>query len=313
MRGAPLLVAVLLLAGCVGGTDHPTAPAQPLPSVTREAIRFDTTAGPIVVMLYPEAAPNTTALMKAYVGEGYYDGRAFYRTVPGHVIQVTNAAGGAVGEDARRVPLETDAGYHFSAGAAGIARDVDPNSGGPEIFIMDFATSHLDGNFSVWGQVVQGMDVVHAIARGPAVDAPRLPGGVPNPFPFDRMAVAPVTINATSLVKLTLSGEDAAAFPLDVARNVRVGDFRHSLQWPANLAAGKAAQLEWFVRPYNGAPVPGAESVRIRVDGRELAVGDGGAAGAYRFTWTPNSGGPHDLAMYVAGAPWATLQTIVQP
>ncbi|MEA3203605.1 MAG: peptidyl-prolyl cis-trans isomerase, partial [Thermoplasmata archaeon] len=142
-RAALLVLLAALLAGCV--TSPVPAPATPgvdlAASVTRPAIRFETEAGPLTVLLYPEAAPRTVALMEQYVAEGYYTGRSFTRTVPGHVIQVADASGTAT-EDGRRAPLETDPAHHFSAGAVGIARDTDPNSGGPEFFVMDFATSH---------------------------------------------------------------------------------------------------------------------------------------------------------------------------
>ncbi|HLF16032.1 MAG TPA: peptidylprolyl isomerase [Candidatus Thermoplasmatota archaeon] len=164
---------VAALAGCLSSNG-----SAEKPTVSREAILFDTEFGPLTVILYPEAAPETVSLLKAYVGEGYYDGRVFYRTVPGHVIQVTDLHG--LTEDARTVPLEPMAGFSFSAGAAGIARSEDPHSGGPEFFLMDFATGHLDGNYTVWGQVVEGLRVVHHAARVPAIEFPRLPGETPS-------------------------------------------------------------------------------------------------------------------------------------
>ncbi len=303
---------ILLLAGCMSEPAVPSGPDSPS-LVTTEAIRFETEAGNITILLYREAAPETVALMVRYVAEGYYVGREFYRTVPGHVIQITDVAGG-VTDDNSTVPLETGAGYHFAAGAVGIARGADPNSGGPEFFIMDFATSHLNGNYTVWGQVVEGMDVVHDIARSPAVAAPRLPSGVTNPFPFDRMAIQPIVITAATMTSVTLPAANAADYPLQVARNVRVGDYRHSLEWPADLAAGQMASMTWFIRPYGEDPIPGPDSVRVLVGGLELSVtGNPKAPGAYAFSWAPSGPGPHALTLTVAGAPWAVLEATAGP
>lgn len=304
-------MAVLLVALAVAGCMAPEAPLDPPPAtpVVMEAIEMDTEAGRLRILLYPEAAPATVELMKAYVREGYYVGRAFHRVVPGHVIQVTDAAGGAT-DDERRVPLEPHAGFHFSAGAVGIARDTDPSSGGPQFFIMDFATSHLDGNYTVWGQVDQGLDVVHRIARGPSVAAPRAPTGVPSPFPFDRMALEPVAITAARLATVTLTAEEAARYPMQVAQNVRSGAYRHSLDWPADLRAGHAADLTWYVRPTADQPVPVAAAVRIWADGVPMAVANvTDAPGAYAFRWTPAPGdaGPRELRLDVDGVAWASL------
>src|SRR5438034_579042 len=85
-----LALTLAALAGCT--SPPPPAPAPiVLPPATHETIRFETDAGPIVIMLYPEAAPKTVQMMKDFVTQGYYNGRAFYRIVPGHVIQITDA------------------------------------------------------------------------------------------------------------------------------------------------------------------------------------------------------------------------------
>jgi cyclophilin family peptidyl-prolyl cis-trans isomerase len=313
-RLAPLLLAVLL-AGClvpeaaVPGPGPTPAPGLAA-TVERPAIRFETEAGPLLVMLYPEAAPKTVALMEAYVREGYYVGRSFGRTVPGHVIQVADAAGGAI-DDARRVPLETNATFHFSAGAVGTARDVDPNSGGPELFVMDFATSHLDGNFTVWGQVVSDLGVVHDIATRPAVDFPAAPSvpGVPVGAPFDRMAVAPVRITAATLERISLPAATAAHYPLQVARNVRAGSLRHSLEWPADLRANATSSLTWYIRASSGAAAP-LDGVEIRDERGPLPVAFA-AAGIYPFTWRPDAPGVHTLAFLQGGKELARLQVAV--
>ena len=308
MRPAPALLTLLpLLALAVAGCASPApggAPTDP-PRAAREAIEFATEAGPITVMLYPESAPQTVELMRQYVREGYYVGRSFGRVVPGHVIQVVDQAGGAT-DDGRRVPLEASPRFHFSAGAAGIARGAEPDSGGPELFIMDYATSHLDGNFTVWGQVVAGMDAVRDIARSPAVERPGAPAGplVNDYLPFDRMAVDPVRITATRLVQVEV---DAAAYPLGVAQNVRGESFRHSLDHRADLAPARANPVTWYVRPLAGAGAEPPATLTVTDPDGNVTMAAGASPGIYPFTWTPDRPGPHRLTAWHGSTALATL------
>jgi cyclophilin family peptidyl-prolyl cis-trans isomerase len=292
-------LALLLLAGCAASP--PQAPIASTESF--EAIHFATTAGNVTVILYEQAAPQTVALMKRFVAEGYYAGRGFFRVVPGHVIQVTDPTGGA-SDDPRRVPLEVHAQYKFSAGALGIARGADPGSGGPQFFIMDFATSHLHGNYTVWGQVVQGLDIVHRIARGPTFDFRALPSELAPLAPTDRLALQPTFITGASLDRIEVP---AGMYPLDVAQNHRFGDYRHSLDWSPGSAARESTTREytWYVRGYNDTAPPDAASVRIQVGQRQVpVVGDPEFAGIYRFTAMPGQ----DAVLVADGKALGTLR-----
>lgn len=312
-----LLLSLLLLAGCLS-PDLTTPPVEGTGPVTRSVIRFETEAGPLTVLLYPEAAPRTVALMEQYVAEGYYVGRSFGRTVPGHVIQVVDAAGG-VTDDARRVPLEAAPGFQFSAGAVGIARDADPDSGGPEFFVMDYATSHLGGNYTVWGQVVSDLDVVHGIAARPAVDWPRAPAQTPavpdTPVgpgfvagPTDRSPIVPVRITAARLERVNLVPDQLARYPLQVAQNVRSGTLRHSLEWPADLHANATGALTWYVRPASGSAPQG--TIEVRDEAGPLFVAPS-APGIYPFAWRPGWPGTHTLSFLHNGTVVAQMQVPV--
>jgi len=292
-------------AGCLESTPSKPAPSVCGTPVTYDAIQFETDAGPLAVILYNSSAPKTVDLMQDYVGEGYYENRGFYRIVPGHVIQITDPAGGAT-DDPRTVPLETSLAHQFSAGAVGIARSADPDSGGPEFFIMDFATSHLHGNYTVWGQVVDGLDVVHRIARGPAVNFRSLPSELAPAAPTDSMALKAATIQSTRMARIT---PNPGIYPMQVAMNARVGDLRHSLEWPNCLENGWTADLTWYIRGYNGTVAPDAGRVRIQVDGQELpVVGEPEFAGIYHVRWTVTPGTTHSVSMIQDGKTLATLQ-----
>jgi cyclophilin family peptidyl-prolyl cis-trans isomerase len=266
----------------------------------------ETDFGAITLVLYPEAAPRTVDLMRTYAREGYYAGREFNRVMPGHVIQVIDKAGGAT-EDGRRIPLEAHPAYHFSAGAVGIARGEATDSGGPEFFVMDFATSHLDGNYTVWGQVVDGLDVVHRIARVPTVDLTPVP--LISSLLVDRQAVQAVAIRAVREVVVERTPSEWSRLPLQVARNVRMGDWRHSLQWDADLTPGGESNLTWFVRTSNASnPAPAASQVAIRVGHEVLpVVGEPEASGKYTWRWRPESSGATAAILVVAGQDVAEL------
>lgn len=300
---APLLLAFLLLAGCSSPASNGPAAPEPAAPAAWPGVVLHTEAGDVAFVLYADAAPQTVALLTSLVREGYYDGKSFGRVVPGHVIQQVERDGGTATDDPRRVPLEAAVGYHFSAGAVGIARGEDPGSGGPEFFVMDYATSHLDGNFTVVGQVVQGLDVVHRIARVPAVAFPAQAQLI-----TDRAAVVPVQIRTAELTDLTLDAEEAAALPMQVARNVRIGDFRHSLEWPADLKPGAAGPLTWYVRPYNDTPSIDPARLALRVDGEPVALQpEAGLPDILHFTWTPPAAGRHEVTLLRDGTAWAAL------
>jgi cyclophilin family peptidyl-prolyl cis-trans isomerase len=309
----------LLVAGCA--SPAPPGPGAPAAGggATFEGARFATEAGELTMVFFPEDAPQTVELYRAYLREGYFVGKEFGRIVPGHVIQVLDAAGAAgstATEDARRVPLEPSPRLNFTMGAVGISRADDPNSGGPEFSIMDFATSHLWGNYTIFGQLVAGIEDVHRIARAPALDTPRVPTPEPVPSPntllSDRTALDPVRITAAEAINVTLSPAEAARLPGRVGQNVRAGDLRYSLEWPADLAPGRASTLTWFLRPYNNTAPPDPATLTMRI------AGPGGTSTpALRphpdydeilaWDWAPPALGTYEATLLQRGTALATI------
>lgn len=145
--------------------------AQPAPPQTEVAV-LETSLGTMTFQLFEKDAPKTVAYFKALVKEGFYDGKPFYRVVAGHVIQT-----GDGGESGRpTVPDEFNSNPHV-AGALGLAHDVQPNSGSTEIYVCLAPRPHLDGRFTVFGQIVEGMDVLQKIGAVP-VNEKFLEGGI---------------------------------------------------------------------------------------------------------------------------------------
>lgn len=151
------LLAALLLALFV----LPLA-AQAPPPAAEEVFVLETSLGTMVFQLFEKDAPRTVESFRKLVREGFYDGRPFYRVVQGHVIQT-----GDGGESGRpTVPDEFNANPHV-AGALGLAHDKEPNTGSTEIYVCLAPRPHLDGRFTVFGQIVEGMDVLQKIGAVP--------------------------------------------------------------------------------------------------------------------------------------------------
>jgi cyclophilin family peptidyl-prolyl cis-trans isomerase len=161
LAAGPLLALALALPAAASDSAalNSTAPAAP---AAPERVVLDTTAGTMTIELFPEVAPRTVAHFRRLVGEGWYDGKPFYRVVAGHVIQ----AGDGGENDEPTVPAEFNERPHV-VGAVGLARDEDPDSGSTEFYVCLAPRPHLDGRYTVFGQVVEGLDVLAAIGAVP--------------------------------------------------------------------------------------------------------------------------------------------------
>ena len=248
MRQA-VLVLVLLLAGCA------TPRATDERPIAFDALRIETDLGAFTAILFCDETPATCGFVRGLVERGYYDGRAFGRVIPGFVIQEVDRTGGTT-DQGERVVGEFGTAVMFSAGSFGIARDADPDSGSSEFFVMDFATSRLYGNYTAFAQVVEGIDVVHALARVPAVrtgPAPFVVGAPPgSPVAFgvhDRVPVDPPVMTSVELVTVELSAAEAARYPLVVDQTFATDTLRATIEWPRDLAEGRESALAWYVFP----------------------------------------------------------------
>lgn len=131
-----------------------------------------TDKGEIVLTFYPDVAPVTVASFIHLARSGFYNGLRFHRVEPGFVIQGgdpksvdPNAPDVGTGGPGYSLPAEFNERPH-NKGTLSMARSQDPNSGGSQFFICLEAQPSLDGQYTVFGETVSGMEVVQAIAPG---------------------------------------------------------------------------------------------------------------------------------------------------
>ncbi|MEZ5933423.1 MAG: peptidylprolyl isomerase [Alphaproteobacteria bacterium] len=129
-------------------------------------IYLDTANGRVVIELRPDLAPKHVEQIKALTREGFYDGIVFHRVIDGFMAQTGDPTGtGTGGSDLPDLPAEFSQAK-FERGTVGMARAQNPNSANSQFFINFVATPFLDGQYTIWGQVVEGMEYVDAIAKG---------------------------------------------------------------------------------------------------------------------------------------------------
>ena len=135
-------------------------------------IVMETTKGPIVIKLRPDLAPNHVARIKELASEGFYDGIVFHRVIDGFMAQVGCPHGiGTGGSSKPDLKAEFNEEPHVR-GTCSMARAADPNSGDSQFFICFAESPWLDGQYTVWGEVVDGMDAIDQIKRGEPVQNP---------------------------------------------------------------------------------------------------------------------------------------------
>lgn len=124
--------------------------------------------GNIVFEMYPDVAPKTVERISYLVESGFYNGLTFHRVVPGFVIQGGDPKGNGTGGSGVKLPAEFNKKPHIT-GTVAMARAQDPNSADSQFYICLAPQPFLDGQYTVFGQVIEGMDVVQKVRIGDAM------------------------------------------------------------------------------------------------------------------------------------------------
>ena len=122
-------------------------------------------SGRVVIDLRPDVAPNHVARIKELAREHFYDGIKFHRVIDGFMAQTGCPQGTGTGGSGQKLKAEFNDEPHVR-GTCSMARTSDPNSGDSQWFICFDETPHLDGQYTVWGKVSSGMELVDKIKKG---------------------------------------------------------------------------------------------------------------------------------------------------
>ena len=155
-----------------------TAASKAAPAKTSDAknagntLILDTTKGEVVIEMLPDLAPGHVAHIKKLVGEKFYDGIVFHRVIDGFMAQTGCPSGtGTGGSSYPDLKAEFNAEPHVR-GICSMARSSSPNSANSQFFICFGDARFLDKQYTVWGRVTKGMEIVDQIKRGEPVRNP---------------------------------------------------------------------------------------------------------------------------------------------
>ena len=146
---------------------------------------MDLEYGRVVIEMRSDLAPNHVSRIKELVRSGFYDGVVFHRVIDGFMAQGGDPIGTGTGGSGENIDAEFSNARHVR-GTLSMARAQNPNSADSQFFICFADVPHLDGQYTVWGQVIEGMEHVDKIKRG----APQSNGLVENPDKIVRMQIA---------------------------------------------------------------------------------------------------------------------------
>jgi peptidylprolyl isomerase len=149
--------------------------ASPVPIRDPENTLFmDLKYGRVVIALRPDLAPHHVARIKQLVRQHFYDGSVFHRVIDGFMAQTGDPTGTGRGGSGQKLKAEFSQ-EPYVRGTVGMARAQDPDSADSQFFIMFARTPSLDGQYTVWGRVISGMEFVDKIKRGePPSDPDRI-------------------------------------------------------------------------------------------------------------------------------------------
>ena len=136
---------------------------------------IDTDRGPIKLELYPDKAPLTVANFVNLARRGFYDGLNFHRVIADFMVQGGCPEGSGRGGPGYRFEDETDNGVRHERGVLSMA-NAGPNTNGSQFFITHVATPWLDGKHTVFGKVVEGLEVVDAVRQGDVIKSVKIEG-----------------------------------------------------------------------------------------------------------------------------------------
>lgn len=168
---------ILFLSSCDLSTNKASLTLQPEGEIDIEKLNTDigglstssatikTIHGDIIFRFYTKAAPRTSARIIQLIQNKFYDGLVFHRAIPNFIIQTGDPSGTGTGGSGVKLKPEFNEIQHIK-GTIGMARGIEPDSADSQFYISLTTLSHLDGKNTVFGQVVDGLDVLPKLSKG---------------------------------------------------------------------------------------------------------------------------------------------------
>ncbi|MCJ7524542.1 MAG: peptidylprolyl isomerase [Candidatus Aminicenantes bacterium] len=147
--------------------------ALAVPAQENKTCILETEKGTLVFQMYPGVAPRTVARISELADSGFFDGIVFHRVVADFVVQAGDPTATGEGGSGRTIPAEFSQ-LHYIRGSLGMARDDDINSNDSQFFICITDQPHLDGKYTLFGQVIRGAEVLDNIRQGDKILSMRM-------------------------------------------------------------------------------------------------------------------------------------------
>ena len=180
-----LFASVLFVIGYMTLSDD-YATAKKIETNMENTLYMDLKDGRVVIRMLPNIAPKHVARIKELVRSGFYDGLTFHRVIEGFMAQGGDPLGNGTGGSGKTIPAEFTNKYSHKRGAVSMARSNELNSADSQFFIVTNDSTYLDGQYTIWGYVIEGMEFVDNIKKGSILEN----GLVRNPDKIIKMTIA---------------------------------------------------------------------------------------------------------------------------
>ena len=254
-----------------------------------------------MIELRPDLAPKTVARMKELTRQHFFDGIVFHRVISGFMAQTGDPNGTGYGGSGKNLPAEFSSAQHVR-GTVSMARAQDPNSADSQFFICFAAAPFLDGKYTIWGQVVSGMEFVDMIKKGDDD-----PNGMVTP-PQDKIIKMQVRRGREGIATaLRLFGVEVGG--RRARRPCRFSATREIRSLQVGIALDQAAEVAGFqARSWTSVIAVTVAVRRPILQQGDLAEELAGCAAAPDGGWTSTSTSPDMMKnMAVAGSPRRTM------
>jgi peptidylprolyl isomerase len=156
---------ISLAAAVLAFATAATAQTAPQAGDPTNTLVLELKSGKVTIALRPDLAPKHVERVKILAKEGFYNGHKFHRVIDGFMAQTGDPTGTGTGSKLGDLPAEFT-NTPFERGTIGAARTSNPNSANSQFFITFKQTAHLNGQYTVWGKVIDGMTAVDALKKG---------------------------------------------------------------------------------------------------------------------------------------------------